>query len=93
MCFFCVHFFCLFTPFSGSKHTKDDCIGPLELFVTFRCCTYAILLLFLFLKTIGWWLNYTESDCFHWRDNFISTGNEVAQLHTLVDWMRDEDLG
>lgn len=42
--------------------------------------------------TICWWLNYTESDCFHWRDNFISSDNEVAQLHTLVDWVRDEDL-
>lgn len=39
-------------------------------------------------STIRWWLNYTESDCFHWCENFISTGNEVAQLHTLVDWMR-----
>lgn len=29
---------------------------------------------------------------FPWRDNFLSTGIEVAQLHTLVDWMRDEDL-
>lgn len=24
--------------------------------------------------------------------NFISTGNEVTQMHTLVDWMKDEDL-
>lgn len=29
----------------------------------------------------------------HWRDNFIIHWvDEVAQLHTLVDWMRDEDL-
>lgn len=88
-----VLFWCSFLlslhPISGTKHTKDDCIGPLELFVTFRCDIYAIMS---FLQTIRWWLNYTESDCFHWCDNFISTGNEVAQLHTLVDWMRDEDL-
>lgn len=37
-------FFSSLIPFSGTKHTKDDCIGPLELFVTFRYI-YAILLL------------------------------------------------
>lgn len=91
MCFFLFLFFVVILsfphPISGTKHTKDDCIGPLELFVTFRCSIYAIIF-----STICWWLNYTESDCFHWCENFISTGNEVAQLHTLVDWMRDEDL-
>lgn len=32
-------------PISGTKHTekKNDCIGPLELFVTFRCYIYATL--------------------------------------------------
>lgn len=89
MCFFSVFILLSPHPISGTKHTKDDCIGPLELFVTFRCYIYAILSFF---QTICWWLNYTESDCFHWCDDFISAGNEVAQLHTLVDWMRDEDL-
>lgn len=91
MCFFVFFFFLLSPhPISGTKHTKDDCIGPLELFVTFRCYIYGFF--FFFLSTICWWQNYTESDCFHWPNNFISTGNEVAQLHTLVDWMKDEDL-
>lgn len=35
-------------PISGTKHTKNDCIGPLELFVTFRCYIYATLSFFLF---------------------------------------------
>lgn len=26
---------------SGNKHPKNDCIGPLELFVTLRCYIYA----------------------------------------------------
>lgn len=45
-----------------------------------------------FFGTARWWLYYTESDCFQRIGDVISAANEVAQLHTIVDWMRDEDL-
>lgn len=82
---------CLLTPVSGTKHTKDDCIGPLELFATFKML-YLCYFVFFKQKHLLVVKGHAAGLLFCFHDSFISTDNEVAQLHTLADWMRDEDL-
>lgn len=52
-------------PISGTKHTKkknlkNDCIGPLELFVTFRCYIYATLSTFFLKPSAGGYITLSQ---------------------------------